>query len=71
LQVVWDSKTGFSMSGVLNMVRIFAEPAVLEPGQTAEFPTLAAGKHTTLCISTDTGIQGIVNITAGCPVRIL
>lgn len=65
--VCWDSKAGFSSSGVPNRVHIFAAQQILTPGQSTSFPTWAAGKNTTLCVRSDPdpGQQGQVNIRAG------
>ncbi len=65
VQVYWDSKNGFSSSGVPNRVVILAEQQILAPGQGTQFPTYAAPKQTTLCVATNTGQQGTVRILAG------
>jgi len=65
VQVRWDSKTGFSASGVPNRVVILAAQQTLYPGQGTNFPTYGDTKLTTLCVMTNTGQQGKVNIIAG------
>lgn len=66
VQVRWDSKTGFSASGVPNRIIVLAAQQILGPGQGANFPTYASPKQTTLCVMTQTGQQqGTVNILAG------
>ncbi len=64
VQVRWDSKTGFSSSGVPNRVVILAAQVILAPGEGTQFPTYASGKLTQLCVQ-GSDQQGTVNIVAG------
>jgi hypothetical protein len=65
VQVRWDSKTGFSASGVPNRVIILAAQQILAPGQGTNFPTWTGNKLTTLYVETDTGREGKVDIVVG------
>ena len=72
VQVRWDSKTGFSASGVPNRIVILAAQQILAPGQGTNFPTWGDSKPTTLNVETqsyqqgmDSGGQGSVSIVAG------